>query len=85
MCRPLRGKRGVAHIAGNVNGRTIRRFPVVTEVCVFYQRRFEHLNHRTPDRTDQLVLPGRILGPGLAALDPRPPDELASQLAAVTR
>lgn len=26
--------KGVAHIAGNVNGATIRRFPVVTEVCV---------------------------------------------------
>ena len=33
--------KGVAHIAGNVNGKTIRRFPVATEVCVFYQRRFE--------------------------------------------
>jgi DNA methylase len=33
--------KGVAHIAGNVNGKTIRRFPVVTELCVFYQRRFE--------------------------------------------
>ena len=33
--------KGVAHIAGNVNSRTIRRFPVVTEVCAFYQRRFE--------------------------------------------
>lgn len=33
--------KGIAHIAGNVNGRTIRRFPVVTEVCAFYQRRFE--------------------------------------------
>jgi hypothetical protein len=33
--------KGVAHIAGNVNGKTIRRFPVVTEVCAFYQRRFE--------------------------------------------
>lgn len=30
--------KGVGHIAGNVNGRTIRRFPVVTEVCVFYAR-----------------------------------------------
>ena len=30
--------KGVAHIAGNVNGRTIRQFPVVTEVCAFYQR-----------------------------------------------
>jgi hypothetical protein len=33
--------KGVGHIAGNVNGKTIRRFPVVSEVCVFYQRRFE--------------------------------------------
>ncbi len=33
--------KGIAHIAGNVNGDTIRRFPVVTEVCVFYRRRLE--------------------------------------------
>ena len=33
--------KGISHIAGNVNGNTIRRFPVVSEVCVFYQRRFE--------------------------------------------
>lgn len=32
--------KGIAHIAGNVNGKTIRRFPVVTEVCALYQRRF---------------------------------------------
>jgi DNA methylase len=31
--------KGLAHIAGNVNGRTIRMLPVVTEVCAFYQRR----------------------------------------------
>ncbi len=31
--------KGIAHIAGNVNGRTIRRFPVVTEVCALYQRK----------------------------------------------
>jgi site-specific DNA-methyltransferase (adenine-specific) len=30
--------KGVAHIAGNVNGDSIRRFPVVTEVCVQYVR-----------------------------------------------
>lgn len=35
--------KGLAHIAGNVNSRTIRRLPVVTEVCVLYQRRFEVL------------------------------------------
>lgn len=33
--------KGIGHIAGNVNGQTIRRFPVVSEVCVLYQRRFE--------------------------------------------
>jgi hypothetical protein len=31
--------KGLAHVAGNVNGRTIRQFPVVTEVCAFYQRK----------------------------------------------
>ncbi len=30
--------KGIAHVAGNVNGKTIRRFPVVTEVCVQYVR-----------------------------------------------
>ena len=35
--------KGVGHIAGNVNGNTIRRFPVVTEVCVQYVRRVELL------------------------------------------
>ncbi len=38
--------KGVGHIAGNVNSETIRRFPVVTEVCVFYRRRLEF---QTPD------------------------------------
>lgn len=33
--------KGVGHIAGNVNGNTIRRFPIVTEVCVQYVRRVE--------------------------------------------
>lgn len=32
--------KGIGHVAGNVNGKTIRRFPVVTEICVLYQRRF---------------------------------------------
>lgn len=31
--------KGVGHVAGNVNSRTIRRFPVVTEVCIFYSRK----------------------------------------------
>lgn len=33
--------KGLGHIAGNVNGSTIRRLPTVTEVCVFYRRRLE--------------------------------------------
>lgn len=33
--------KGLAHIAGNVNGNTIRRFPIATEVCVQYVRRVE--------------------------------------------
>ncbi|MGH7934999.1 MAG: DNA methyltransferase [Candidatus Binataceae bacterium] len=33
--------KGIPHIAGNVNGDTIRQFPVVTELCVFYRRRLE--------------------------------------------
>lgn len=31
--------KGISHIAGNVNGDTIRRLPVVSEVSVLYQRR----------------------------------------------
>jgi site-specific DNA-methyltransferase (adenine-specific) len=30
--------KGVAHVAGNVNSKTIRSFPVVTELCVRYVR-----------------------------------------------
>lgn len=33
--------KGVGQIAGNVNSRTIRRMPVVTEVCVMYSRKLE--------------------------------------------
>lgn len=31
--------KGLSHIAGNVNGNTIRQFPVVTEVSALYRRR----------------------------------------------
>lgn len=31
--------KGIGQIAGNVNSKTIRRLPVVTEVCVMYSRR----------------------------------------------
>lgn len=30
--------KGVGQVAGNVNSKTIRRFPVVTEVCAYYTR-----------------------------------------------
>jgi site-specific DNA-methyltransferase (adenine-specific) len=33
--------KGIAHVAGNVNSKTIRRFPVANEICVFYQRRLQ--------------------------------------------
>lgn len=33
--------KGINHIAGNVNGNTIRRFPVVTEISVLYVRPVE--------------------------------------------
>jgi len=31
--------KGIAHVAGNVNSKTIRGFPITTEVCVQYTRR----------------------------------------------
>lgn len=31
--------KGIAHIAGNCNGNTIRKFPVTTEVCVQYTKK----------------------------------------------
>ena len=31
--------KGLAHVAGNANSRTLRKYPVVTEVCVQYVRR----------------------------------------------
>ena len=46
--------KGVAHVAGNVNGDTIRQLPVVTEVCVFYRRRLEF---PSPDGT---TVPARV-------------------------
>ncbi|MBT7028915.1 MAG: site-specific DNA-methyltransferase [Verrucomicrobia bacterium] len=33
--------KGIRHVAGNVNGKSIRRFPIVNEICVFYSRRLE--------------------------------------------
>lgn len=33
--------KGLAHVAGNTNGQTMRKVPVVTEVCVQYTRRAE--------------------------------------------
>lgn len=33
--------KGLSHIAGNVNGQTIRQLPVVTEVSALYRRRLE--------------------------------------------
>lgn len=33
--------KGIAHVAGNVNSKTIRRFPIATEICVHYVRHVE--------------------------------------------
>ena len=33
--------KGVGHIAGNANSKTLRRFPVVTEVCAQYVRKLQ--------------------------------------------
>lgn len=35
--------KGIAHAAGNTNTKTLRRFPVVTEVCAHYVRRSEFI------------------------------------------
>lgn len=35
--------KGIKHIAGNCNGKTMRKFPTVTEVCVHYVRKEEFL------------------------------------------
>jgi hypothetical protein len=40
--------KGIGHIAGNCNGKTIRKFPVTTEVCVQYTKRVTfRMHHRT--------------------------------------
>lgn len=36
--------KGIRHISGNCNGKTMRKFPVVTEVCVQYVREEEFFN-----------------------------------------
>ncbi len=41
--------KGIGQVAGNVNSETIRRFPVVTEVCGFYSREL-----RLPHKGDVL-------------------------------
>lgn len=48
--------KGLAHIAGNVNGKTIRQLPVVTEVAALYRRRIylDTGNGKTLDAKDWL-------------------------------
>lgn len=31
--------KGISHVAGNVNSKTIRQFPIVSEVCALYRRK----------------------------------------------
>ena len=33
--------KGISHVAGNSNTKTLRKFPIVTEVCVQYVRKAE--------------------------------------------
>ena len=33
--------KGIGHVAGNVNGKTIRQYPIVNEICVFYSKKME--------------------------------------------
>lgn len=40
-CETLVWNKGIHHIAGNVNSKTIRGLPVVTEIAVRYRRRLE--------------------------------------------
>ena len=42
--------KGIAHIAGNVNGDTIRQFPVASEISVLYRKKV-----MLPDEHDQLI------------------------------
>lgn len=37
--------KGINHVAGNCNGKTMRKFPVVTEVCAHYVRRVKITGH----------------------------------------
>jgi hypothetical protein len=48
--------KGIGHIAGNSNTKTLRRFPVVTEVCAHYVRRPVFVNENATDMTAQLWL-----------------------------
>jgi DNA modification methylase len=49
--------KGMAHIAGGVNGKTLRRFPQVTEVCVYYVKKAEFkFNGRIVDVKEWLRL-----------------------------
>lgn len=39
--------KGMGHVAGNCNTQTLRKFPVVTEVCVQYIRKPKFINNNT--------------------------------------
>jgi site-specific DNA-methyltransferase (adenine-specific) len=45
--------KGKGHVAGNANTKTLRKFPVVTEVCVQYTKRFRFV---TPDLDQPLEM-----------------------------
>lgn len=45
--------KGIGHVAGNANTRTLRKFPVITEVCVQYVRRAEFFSQAGESLTMQ--------------------------------
>ena len=44
--------KGMAHVAGNVNTATLRRFPIVTESCAVYHHQQAAKRHLPPDLRD---------------------------------
>lgn len=57
--------KGLAHVAGNVNGDTIRQFPVVTEISVLYRRALTLTNVDGDETTAQSWLRSEWLRSGL--------------------
>ena len=48
--------KGLSHAAGNTNTNTLRKFPVVTEICVHYVRQVEFQRKPSENQTTQITL-----------------------------